>query len=205
MERELDLAMPEWLRPPATGYTADDLDRLRDLPPHTELLFGGLVFSARQTTFHARTTSRLDQQLADQVPDGWEVCCRMGLKLDTRNRPEPDVMVVDARADTGPDQTFWLARDVLLAVEVVEEASAERDRDVKPRKYAAAGIRYFWRVEREQREPVVYAYELDEAAGDYVQSGTFPGSLTVQRPFPLTVTLTRPDGGRRVSAPGTPE
>ncbi|MFF3007212.1 Uma2 family endonuclease [Kitasatospora sp. NPDC057940] len=182
--------MPEWLRPPATGYTADDLDRLRDLPPHTEVLFGGLVFSARQTTFHARTTSRLDQQLADQVPDGWEVCCRMGLKLDTRNRPEPDVMVVDARADTGPDQTFWLARDVLLAVEVVEEASAERDREVKPRKYATAGIRHFWRVECDEGRPVVHVYELDPATRSYGLAGIYHKQLKVDRPFPVEIDLT---------------
>lgn len=44
--------MPDWLRPPPGGFTADDLDRLRDLPPHTELIDGSLVFASRQTRFH---------------------------------------------------------------------------------------------------------------------------------------------------------
>ncbi|MFF7457832.1 Uma2 family endonuclease [Kitasatospora sp. NPDC008115] len=86
---------PDWLRPPVEGRIADDLDRLCDLPPHTELLFGSLIFSARQTCFHARTVSDLDRRLDEQVPAGWEVWCRMGVKLDGRNRPEPDLMVVD--------------------------------------------------------------------------------------------------------------
>ncbi|MFD7904160.1 Uma2 family endonuclease [Kitasatospora sp. NPDC059722] len=206
MHKEMDLDdMPEWLRPPATGHTADDLDRLENLPPHTELLFGSLIFSSRQTMFHSRTISTLERQLEDQAPEGWEVWGRMGLKLDARNRPEPDVMVVDARADTGPDQTFCLAQDVLLVVEVVEEESAERDRELKPRKYANAGIRYFWRVEYEQDRPVVHTYELDLASSDYVPTGVFPDRLVTRQPFPLDLTLTRPNRGREVSAPGTPE
>ncbi|MFF2077014.1 Uma2 family endonuclease [Kitasatospora sp. NPDC058162] len=205
VEWDIDLVMPEWLRPPAEGYTAEDLDRLLDLPPHTELLCGSLVFSARQTLFHSEMVRRLDRQLGDQVPDMWEVWCRMGLRLDTRNRPEPDVMVVDSRACAGPDQTFWAPQDVLLVAEVVEEASAEWDRDVKPRKYADAGIRHFWRIELEHGQPVAHTYELDAASGGYVQSGTFRQRLTVRHPFLLDVTLSRPDAGREVSAPGTRE
>jgi hypothetical protein len=33
---------PEFFRPPAQGWIADDLDRIPDLPTHTELLDGGL-------------------------------------------------------------------------------------------------------------------------------------------------------------------
>ena len=72
-------------------------------------------------------------------------------------------MVIAERAYTGPKQTFCLAEDVLLAVEVVPEESEERDRDAKPRKYAAAGIPHFWRVESCEGRPVVHVYELDLA------------------------------------------
>lgn len=33
-----------WPVPPEGGWKADDLDRLPDLPPHTELIDGSLVF-----------------------------------------------------------------------------------------------------------------------------------------------------------------
>ncbi|WP_259316740.1 Uma2 family endonuclease [Kitasatospora xanthocidica] len=205
MAAEIAGEMPEWLRPPAAGYTADDVDRLQQLPPHTELLCGSLVFSVRQTIFHAGTVSWLDRQLADQVPEGWEVWWQMGLKIDSRNRPEPDLMVVDSRVGSGPGQTFWLPQDVVLVVEVVEEGEAEWDREIKPRKYAAAGIRHFWRIECEQGRPVAHTYELDAASGQYVPSGTFQERLTVRRPFPFTATLDRPHRGRQVSVAGTAE
>ncbi|MFJ4091878.1 Uma2 family endonuclease [Kitasatospora sp. NPDC089913] len=187
---DLSEQYPVWLRPPIEGHTADSLDRLPDLPPHTELLFGGLVFSAPQTRFHARTVGDLDRHLDEQVPEGWEVWCRMGLKLDHRNRPEPDVMVVDLAADTGPDQTFCHAKDVLLVVEVVSQESGERDREVKPRKYAAAGIPHFWRVECDEGRPVVHTYEIDPATGLYGLTGIHHKQLKVDRPFPVDIDLT---------------
>ncbi|MFD8707002.1 Uma2 family endonuclease [Kitasatospora sp. NPDC059648] len=113
-------------------------------------------------------------------------------------------MVVDARADTGPDQTFCMAQDVLLAVEVVMAESVERDRELKPRKYAAAGIRHFWRVECDEGRPVLHTYHLDPVSGEYIPTGIFRKRLRLDLPCPLEVEL-RPDAGREVSAPGTPE
>ncbi|MFF7589907.1 Uma2 family endonuclease [Kitasatospora purpeofusca] len=181
---------PDWLRPPPEGRTADDLDRLRDLPPHTELLFGSLVFSARQTRFHARTVSDLERCLSEQAPVGWEVWCRMGLQLDDRNRLEPDLTVVDLQADTCDDQTFCHPKDVLIAVEVVSQESRERDREVKPRKYAAAGIPHFWRVECDEGRPVVHTYEIDPATRLYGLTGIHHKQLKLDRPFPVDIDLT---------------
>ncbi|MFC9326411.1 Uma2 family endonuclease [Kitasatospora sp. NPDC057015] len=180
---------PDWIRPPAGGYTADDLDRLPDLPPHTELIDGSLVFVSPRTKFHVRTIRALEHALLAAVPVGWEVWREMTVKLDARNRPEPDLVVVDERSDTRPDQTFFLPGDVLLAVEVVSEESRERDRDTKPRKYAAAGIPHFWRVESDEGRPVVYVYELDPATGGYGVAGIHHKVLKLDRPFPVDVEL----------------
>jgi Uma2 family endonuclease len=180
---------PDWIRPPAGGYTADDLDRLPDLPPHTQLIDGSLVFVSPQTTFHMRTIRALEHALLAAVPAGWEVWREMTVRLDARNRPEPDLMVAGAGAYTGPDQTSFLPADVLLAVEVVSEESKERDRDAKPRKYAAAGIPHFWRVESDQGRPVVYVYELDPATGGYGVAGIHHKVLRLDRPFPVDVEL----------------
>ncbi|MFI6157681.1 Uma2 family endonuclease [Kitasatospora sp. NPDC051170] len=182
---------PDWLRPPVGGYVAEDLDRLPDLPPHTELLDGSLIFMSAQTKFHMRTLRRLERALEGAVPPGWELWREMNVKLDRRNRPEPDLLVVDERGDTGPRQTFCEAEDVLLAVEVVSDESQERDRDTKPRKYAAAGIKHFWRVESdEEGRPVVYTYELDPATRSYGLTGIYHKELKVDRPFPVEIDLT---------------
>lgn len=154
-----------WPRPPAGGWTADDLDRLRDLPRHTELIDGQLVFSGPQTTGHMYTMRLLEQGLVSTVPTEFDVMREMSVVLGKRQRPEPDIMLVRADAHTGPGQTAFRAEDVVLAVEVVSEESEDRDRETKPVKYAKAGIPHFWRVENERGRPVVHVYELDPRPG----------------------------------------
>ncbi|GHK01007.1 hypothetical protein SY2F82_28040 [Streptomyces sp. Y2F8-2] len=180
----------EWARPPVGGWTADDLDRLPNLPPHTELIDGSLVFVSPQTSFHMRTIRLLDIALLDQAPDEFEVFREFTVTLDRRNRLEPDVLVVRAGADTGPRDTRLLPDDVILAVEVVSEDSVERDREAKPRKYAAAGIPHFWRVEQNNGLPVVYIYELDPQTKAYVPTGIHHDKLRLTVPFPIDIDLT---------------
>lgn len=181
---------PDWLRPPVGGYTAEDLDRLPDLPPHTELLDGSLVFVSPQTLFHMRTLRRLERALEAAAPPGHAVWREMTIRIDRRNRPEPDLVVLPE--DRGADfrSTHCEAADVLLAVEVVSEESRERDREVKPRKYAAAGIAHYWRVESDDEgRPVVYTFELDPATRGYGLTGIHHKQLKVERPFGLDLEL----------------
>ncbi|BCL28198.1 Uma2 family endonuclease [Streptomyces aurantiacus] len=188
--------------PPAEGWTADDLDRIPDLRPHTELIDGGLVFRTPQTRFHSRTLSLLEHALLDRVPDHLDVYREFTVKLDRRNRPEPDLMVVAAEAATAPDQTWLKAEDVLLAAEVVSPDSRQRDHEVKPRKYAAAGVPHFWRVEMDEDKglPVVYVYELDPATKSYGLTGIFHDRLKATAPFDIEIDLTAVD--RRPGASG---
>lgn len=191
--------------PPPDGWTAEDLDRLPDLPRHTELLDGNLVFMSPQTRFHSRTLSLLEHALVGRVPDGLDVFREFDVRLDRRNRPSPDVSVVRADADTGPKGTWLRSEDVLLAVEVVSDDSVERDRELKPRKYAAAGVLHFWRVEKNGGLPVVYVYELDPATKIYVLSGIHHNRLELAVPFSVDIDLTTLHGRRRptpVDAPG---
>ncbi|GGK52283.1 Uma2 family endonuclease [Streptomyces flaveus] len=180
----------EWPRPPEGGWTADDLDRLPNLPPHTELIDGSLVFVSPQTRFHLRTIRLLEYALLSQAPDAYDVDREFSVRLDRRNRPEPDVLVYRADAATGPHQTWHHSDAVVLAIEVVSEDSTARDREVKPRKYAAAGIPYFWRVEESEGLPVVYTYELDRSTNTYGVTGIHHDRLKLTVPFPLTIDLT---------------
>lgn len=180
---------PDWLRPPVGGYTADDLDRLPDLPPHTELIDGSLVFVSPQSEFHMDTLYVLEHALRQSVPGGWKVWREMNVKLDSRNRPEPDLMIVARHAGNGPKPTFCLSHDVLLAVEVVSEESQVRDRETKPKKFAAAGIRHFWRVESNNGRPVVYVYELDPATETYTVMGIHHDVMKLDVPFPIDIQL----------------
>ncbi|ATY97680.1 Uma2 family endonuclease [Streptomyces cavourensis] len=190
-EPRLEQQPYRWPVPPEGGWTADDLDRIPGLPPHTELIDGSLVFMSPQTAFHGRAMRLFENALLDQAPADLDVLREMTIRLDERNRPEPDVLVFPAKANTGPRQTWFRPEDVVLAVEVVSDDSVQRDREVKPRKYAAAGVRHFWRVEAdEEGVPVVYVYELDPALKVYVPTGIHRDKLTLTVPFPLEIDLT---------------
>ena len=176
--------------PPQGGYTAEDLDRLPDLPSHTELIDGRLVFRSPQTYGHMRAVSVLDEHLVRCAPPEVVAIREMTVTLGPRNRPESDLMLVRAEAAVDGEMATFQPEDVLFAVEVVSSESADRDRDTKPRTYAAAGIRHFWRVEKDGRRAVVYTFELEPATGVYVPTGVFRDRLKVADPFPVDIDLT---------------
>ncbi|GGT34987.1 hypothetical protein GCM10014713_30810 [Streptomyces purpureus] len=89
-----------------------------------------------------------------------------------------------------PDQTWFDPTDIELAVEVVSTDSLERDRGIKPRKYAAAGIPHFWRVEKNDGLPTVFVYELDPATNTYAVTGIHHDRLKLSVPFDIDVDLT---------------
>ncbi|MEU5973709.1 Uma2 family endonuclease [Streptomyces sp. NPDC047315] len=178
-----------WPVPPAGGWIADDLDTLPDLPPHTELIDGSLVFASPQTLFHARAVSLFGRQLHLLAPEEYEVSVRFTIDVDQHNRPEPDVVVVRADVVEDADQTRFPASSVLLAVEVVSPESVGRDRETKPLKYARAGITHYWRVENDRGRAVVYVFEREPATGQYVATGIFHDRMKVSVPFPVDLDL----------------
>lgn len=180
-----------WPVPPRDGYTVDDLFTLPDLPPHTELIDGSLVFVSPQRDFHSTMIDLLVSGLRRTVPAEFKVRREMTVVLDRRNGPEPDISLVRAEAVTGLDQTRFEAADVLLAAEVVSPDSEARDRDSKPQKYAAAGIAHFWLVEMTgpNHHPVVRTYELDPLSKTYTPTGTHREQPKLAVPYDIDVDI----------------
>ncbi|MEV1045295.1 Uma2 family endonuclease [Streptomyces sp. NPDC049916] len=180
-----------WPVPPQDGYTVDDLFTLPDLPPHTELIDGSLVFVSPQRDFHSTIIDLLVTGLRSTAPPEVKVRREMTVVLDRRNGPEPDVSVVRSEAVTGPDVTRYQAADVLLAVEVVSPDSEARDREAKPHKYATAGIPHFWLVEMTgtDQHPVVRVYELDPVTKAYALTGIHHDRLKTGVPFPVDIDI----------------
>ncbi|WP_019630772.1 Uma2 family endonuclease [Actinomadura atramentaria] len=161
-----------------------------DPPRHAELIDGNLVVPRRRRKWHVSAVDRLKAELDRQAPAGLRADREMTVRLARRQAPEPDIMVVTAEAFERPEpDTYYFVEDVVLAVEVVSPDSEERDRDTKPRKYAAAGIPHFWRVERQDGRTVVYVYERDPATGGYTPTGIYHERLKVAVPFPIDVDL----------------
>ncbi|MFD3788169.1 Uma2 family endonuclease [Streptomyces cyaneofuscatus] len=180
-----------WPVPPQDGYTVDDLFTLPDLPPHTELIDGSLVFVSPQRDFHSTMIDLLVTGLRSTAPPEVKVRREMTVVLNRRNGPEPDVSVVRTEAVTGPDVTRYQAADVLLAVEVVSPDSEARDREAKPHKYATAGIPHFWLVEMTgtDQHPVVRVHELDPVTKAYALTGIHHDRLKTGVPFPVDIDI----------------
>ncbi|MFC5953374.1 Uma2 family endonuclease [Streptomyces pratens] len=183
-----------WPVPPVDGYTVDDLFTLPDLPPHTELIDGSLVFVSPQREFHTLAMDVLVYGLRSIAPPELSIRREMTVVIDRRNGPEPDVVVLRKEA-TGIDRTRYTAADILLAVEVVSPDSESRDRTTKPQKYAVAGIPNFWRVEQggTSGSPVIHVYELDPLTNAYVHMGMHRDRIKVDKPYAIDIDLTAVD------------
>ncbi|QUX23675.1 Uma2 family endonuclease [Nocardiopsis sp. MT53] len=177
------------LQPPPGGFTAEDLDRIPDLPPHTELIDGSLVLVSPQKLFHMLVMDVLRDGLKATVPDHLKVAWEFSVVLAERQRPEPDVLVVRKEAFARLEQTWFPPEAVELVVEVVSPESVDRDRERKPQLYAKAGIPHFWRVEQEGDEAVVYAHELDPARGEYGKPSIHRKRLELSAPYPVDIDL----------------
>lgn len=145
VEQQVEL-LPTWFHPgPEGGWTVEDLENLHPWAPRRiELLDGALIVLSPQRSFHSVVMRRLANALEPQIPDGHHVDTEMVVRLSKRNGPEPDVLV--AAVPVSPSRTYYDVADIRLVVEIVSEESVLRDRDVKPRRCADAGIPYFWRT-----------------------------------------------------------
>lgn len=180
-----------WPVPPPGGWTVEDLFTLPDLPPHTELLDGSLIFVSPQRDIHSVMIDLLVSGLRSAAPRKFRVRREMTVILDEANGPEPDVTVL--RADVvAREKTRYAAADVMLAVEVISPESRRRDEQYKPRKYASSGIPHFWLVEMAPHDthPVVRTYELDPVTGAYGLTGIHHKRLQVAAPFDIDLDIT---------------
>ena len=182
------IALPEWMHPPRPeGWFAEDLDELPDASRHTELIDGALVLRTAQRSWHGRIVTALVLSLTEQAPAGVEVEREMTIRLDERNRPEPDLLVTTSPYQ--PDRTWYAPEELLLVVEVFSPESAHRDRTVKLRKYAEAGIQHYWRVEEGASGSEAHVYELDGPTPSYVPTGIHRNTLKLTAPFAIALDL----------------
>lgn len=153
------LSVEQYHNMAANGILTED-DRV-------ELLDGLIV---RKLTIHPshRISTRATRQALERViPEEWYADDQAPVTLAT-SEPEPDVAVIrgDSRDyfDRHPGST-----DVGIVIEVAD-ATLARDRGVKKRIYAAAGIRSYWIVNLNSRRLEVYS---EPSGSDYRRRDTF--------------------------------
>jgi len=124
-----------------------------------ELLEGWLVFKMPKNPPHRAATRIVRMAIESILPSGWYVDSQEPIALFD-SEPEPDVVVV--RGDTrqyldrhpGPE-------DIALVVEV-SDTTLQRDRSLKKRIYARAGIPIYWIVNLLDRQIEGYTQPFGE-------------------------------------------
>ena len=166
---------------PAGPWTVDDLD---DFPEGSttryELIDGALLVSAEPSLEHQRVSLELARLLQDAAPPDLEVLLPVDVRLSPVRQIAPDVSVVRRADATGKR----LSGVPLLVVEVQSPSTRAVDLTLKRRVLQEAGVPSYWLVEPDDR--VITVLELRD--GEYVEVAR-GASVTVQQPFPVTVSL----------------
>ena len=142
-----------------------------------ELLEGWLVFKMSKNPPHRATTRLVRTALENILPPGWYVDSQEPITL-SNSEPEPDIVVVrgDTRQylDRHPG-----AEDIAMVIEV-SDTTLQRDRTIKKRIYARAGIAIYWIVNLVEEQVEVYSQPIvDVEQPDYSQRFDFGRSAVI--------------------------
>jgi Uma2 family endonuclease len=163
----------------------EELDRLPDDGRRYELLDGVLVVSPRPTTIHQFAAFQLGKILDAACPEDLCVMLEPAVQLTaTTTEFAPDVVVVpvdevgDAKVTKPP----------LLVVEVRSPSTAIIELNRKKTAYERFGVPSYWIVDPDPTQAEVTVFELRN--GRYVTVAVTTAPLSVERPFPVTITPT---------------
>ncbi|MEO3868028.1 Uma2 family endonuclease [Nonomuraea sp. B12E4] len=170
-----------------TGYTVDDWLKLPQTGERIELIDGSFVVHGVPAPNHAICAKRLVRLLDDAMPDHLEVAEAVGVVVG-EDGLIPDVVVADADAMFSGIQAVSFP-EVVAVAEVVSPGigNKKRDYEIKPPKYAAAGIPVFIRVELEgQGAPRVEVFHLVSGRYELATAAGAGETLHLSRPFPVS-------------------
>ena len=106
-----------------------------------ELLEGVLVFHMPKNPPHRFVTRAAFDAISGMLPAGWHCQMQEPITLDD-GEPEPDLAIIRG-ATTDYRTRHPAAADAAIVIEVAD-STLDRDRGVKLRSYARAGIREYW-------------------------------------------------------------
>ena len=139
------LSVPQYHHMIHTGILTDD--------DPVELLEGWLVTKMPKNPPHRIATRLTREAIARILPAGWYVDSQEPITL-ADSEPEPDVVIVHGATQQYLDR-HPSPRDVGLVIEV-SDATLLRDRTLKQRLYATAGIPIYWIINLPERQVEVY-------------------------------------------------
>jgi Uma2 family endonuclease len=175
-----------------------DLERLWyavDWPPgsRVELIDGELVVSPTGSVWHSEAVYCLTVQLVKLAERrNWVIHTNLTAYIPpTKERLIPDLMVAPRDAQPyGECELF--ASEALLVAEVVSPWSRRRDREVKPRAYAQAGVPLYMLIDRFHHEPTVTLFSQPSEDGYGERQVAAAGEpLRLPKPFGIALDTAR--------------
>ena len=165
-------------------FLAEDIWEAPDDGKIYEVIDGDLYVTPAPSWRHQRGLNRLNRRVFNHVIEhdlGEVVTAPTGVVLDDENGVQPDLLYISrGRLHIISERGVEGAPD--LIVEVLSPRTAARDRGIKRRRYAAAGVRYYWIVDPANQTLEEYrlgtgGYELlgVHGPGDVFRPELFPG------------------------------
>jgi Uma2 family endonuclease len=172
------MALPEQVR-----FKAADIWDTPDDGKRYEVIDGQLFVSPPPVTEHQGASGSIYFHIAGYVRQrqlGKVFYAPIGVVLDDENGVQPDIIYVSQeRLDIVSHRGIEGAPD--LVVEILSPSTRSRDRGIKMRRYALAGIPHYWIVD--PRTHALHDYRLTERG--YELTGTHrPGTTFRPELFP---------------------
>jgi Uma2 family endonuclease len=152
-----------------------------------EIIEGVMIVSPMPSSKHGTAIRRVEQQLAQQLPDGCDYRQNLGVEKEpgSDDYAIPDLFVAP-EAVFDADVTMVSPEELLLAVEVVSPSSMAVDRTMKVAQYAKSRIPLYLIVDPFRQELVLHSDPVD---GAYQGRHRFEWGAKVVLPDPLPAVI----------------
>jgi Uma2 family endonuclease len=165
--------VPDAARRRSAGFPADDIWDAPDDGKRYEVIDGDLYVTTAPDLDHQEPVMALGGYIWTYLrehPIGWVYSSPVGLILDDKNGIQPDLVYVSK------ERSHILTRRGIrgtpdLIVEVLSPGTEDRDRGIKMRRFALAGVPHYWIVAPETR--TLEAYRLRERERRYRRTGAY--------------------------------
>jgi Uma2 family endonuclease len=166
---------------------ADVMALPEDTFQRVELVDGSLLVSPLGMYPHQRALGSAAMALSRASPVGLQVLPGANVLLSHSRMLIPDFTV---NVTSGGDGLLLPAADLVVAGEVLSPRDSVNDLVLKRKLYAEAGVPFYLVVRPNDDEVTATMFELE--AGEYVESARSEhGVLKLERPFPVTIELSR--------------
>ncbi len=162
----------------STKFSYEDLQHIPPDRNRYEIVDGELFVTPSPITIHQRIVGNLYGHLWNHIRKhrlGEVFVAPLDVVFTQSTVLEPDILFV-SRARLHIIGKKNLSGPPDLAVEVLSEASAKLDREIKPKQYALYGVPEFWRIDPDGK--TVEVFRLKEGAYDLAARLEFGEMLT---------------------------